>query len=88
MKKYKKNLSLVWHTFENIMENRTFAPKKQMFHFPYYFQSHDGQGRQKALLWSKGLKYLGYKIEIQCISKLEKIGLKFVQIQRQQVVAC
>ena len=26
------------NTFENIMENKAFAPKYQMLHFPQYFQ--------------------------------------------------
>ena len=34
MKKFKKNLSSVLNTFENIMENGAFAPKEQMLHFP------------------------------------------------------
>ena len=32
--KFKKNLSSVLNTFENIKENGAFAPKKQMLHFP------------------------------------------------------
>ena len=38
--------------FENIMENGASASKKQMLHFPWYFQIHN---ISKALLWSKGL---------------------------------
>ena len=29
-----KNLSQVFNTFENIMENGAFAPKEQMLYFP------------------------------------------------------
>ena len=31
---FKKNLSQVLNTFENIMENGAFAPKEQMLYFP------------------------------------------------------
>ena len=41
LKKFNKNLSEVFNTFENIMENGAFGPKEQMLHFPYYFQIHD-----------------------------------------------
>ena len=34
VKKFKKSLSSVLNTFENIMENGAFAPKEQMLHFP------------------------------------------------------
>ena len=34
MEKFKKKISLVLNTFENIMENGAFAPKEQMLHFP------------------------------------------------------
>ena len=34
LKKFKKNLSKDWNTFENIMENGAFAPGEQMLHFP------------------------------------------------------
>ena len=33
LKKFKKNLSKVLYTFENIMENGAFAPNEQIFHF-------------------------------------------------------
>ena len=33
MKKFKKKLSKVLNSFENIMENGAFAPKEQMLHF-------------------------------------------------------
>ena len=32
---------LLWSNIENIMENRAFAPKEQMLHFPYFFQIDD-----------------------------------------------
>ena len=32
------------------MENGAFDQKKEMLHFPYYFQIHD---TSKTLLWSK-----------------------------------
>ena len=41
MKIFKKNLSKVLNTFENIMKNGVFAPLEQMIHFPKYFQIHD-----------------------------------------------
>ena len=51
-----KILSQVLCTFEN-MENGEFAPKEQMLHFQYYiFKYMIFQRRQKALLWSRGLK--------------------------------
>ena len=31
---FKKNLSKVLNTFENIMENGAFTPMEQMLHFP------------------------------------------------------
>ena len=34
MLKKKAIKSEILNTFENIMENRTFAPKEQMLHFP------------------------------------------------------
>ena len=34
LKKFKKNLSKVLNTFENIMENGAFALLEQMLHFP------------------------------------------------------
>ena len=34
LKKFKKNVSEVLNTFENIMENGAFAPNEQMLHFP------------------------------------------------------
>ena len=34
LKRFKKNLSHVLNTLENIMENGAFAPKEQMLHFP------------------------------------------------------
>ena len=39
-KKFYKTLCKVLNTFENIMENIVFAPKKQMLHF-LYFQIRD-----------------------------------------------
>ena len=36
----KKNLSKVLNTFEDIMENRAFAPMEQMLNIPQYFQIH------------------------------------------------
>ena len=33
LKKFKKNVSQVLKTFENIIENGAFAPKEQMLHF-------------------------------------------------------
>ena len=67
------------NTFENIMVNGVFAPKEQMLHFPYYFQIQKSkcsifhnifkymifQRRQKALLWSKGLRSFGHSIKTQ-----------------------
>ena len=47
-----KKLSKVLNTFENIMENGEFAPKKQMIHILYFFQIHD----KGLILWSKGLR--------------------------------
>ena len=34
LKKFKKNLSSVLNTFENIIENGAFALLEQMLHFP------------------------------------------------------
>ena len=36
------------------MENRTFAPQEQMFHFSY-FKNFTLQRRPKTPVWSKGL---------------------------------
>ena len=52
MKKFKKNLSKVLNTFENIMENGAFAP---IFHNIFKYMIFERL--QKALLWSKGLKW-------------------------------
>ena len=38
------------NTFENIMENGTFAPKEQMLHFPYNFQIHDISKASKGVM--------------------------------------
>ena len=48
LNKFKKNLSKVLNTFENIMENGAFAPMEQMLDFPLCFW------RQKALSWRIG----------------------------------
>ena len=50
MKKFKKNLSKVLNTFENIMENGAFAPKEQMLHFQYYFQICDISKASKEVI--------------------------------------
>ena len=46
------------YSYENIMENGTFAPQMQMSHFSehlnYFFTFQRGP---KALVWSKGLTY-------------------------------
>ena len=55
-KKFKKNLSIVLNTFENIMENEAFAPKEQMLDFHNIFKYIVFQRCQKALSWSKGSK--------------------------------
>ena len=34
LKNFKKNLSPVLNSFENIMENGAFVPEEQMLHFP------------------------------------------------------
>ena len=47
LKNFKKNLTKVLNTFENIMENGAFAYNT----FKYMIF----QRRQKVLLWSKGL---------------------------------
>ena len=49
-KKFKKNLSKVLNTFENIMENGAFAPKGQMLHSPWYFQIHDISKASKGII--------------------------------------
>ena len=37
------------------MENGTFAPQEQMFHFPLYLQIHDTSKASKCVIMGKGL---------------------------------
>ena len=46
---------LHFNSFENIMENGTFALQEQMFHFSLYFRK---SYISKALVWIKGLIYV------------------------------
>ena len=55
---FSKKYFLHFNSFGNNMENGTFAPKEQMFHFSLYFFSifHNvlkGQRCPKALVWSR-----------------------------------
>ena len=50
-----KVISKVLNTFENIMENRAFAPKEQMLNFHNIFKYVIFQKRQTAFLWNIGL---------------------------------
>ena len=51
LEKIKKKLSnlKVWKTFENILENKAFAPKARFSIIVF-------QRRQQVVSWSKGLK--------------------------------
>ena len=49
------------NTFENIMENGAFAPKEQSSIFHHSFKYMIFQRHQKALLWSKGLRYILFR---------------------------
>ena len=66
LKIFNKNLSAVLNTFENIMENGVFAlfqkSKYSIFHNIFKYMIF--QRRQKALLWSKGLKQRRINIDV------------------------
>ena len=49
-KKIKKNISNVFNTYENIMENGAFAPKEQMLYLPYYLEIHDISKASKGVI--------------------------------------
>ena len=76
-KKFKKKLSKVLNTFENIMEKEHLLWSKcSIFHNIFKYVVF--QRRQKALLWSKGLSHTTTIINFQnfehCdISKHEKL---------------
>ena len=58
IEKIQKKFQLSLEYFEYIMENGAFAPKSKCSIFHNIFKYVIFQRRQKALLWSKGLRHL------------------------------